>query len=735
MTAQPAPSASPATLAAASATAPVSAAIGLSEHRRQLADGEAALAALLAQIDQRRGMVMANDHARLATERTLVAFVDPPLAITGRGDELVVEALSPRGRLLLGPAARALLDCPLLTRVVARPERVRARLRAPAPVVEEADRLRQPTLLAAARALLALLPAHPLLGLYGAIGYDCVRRLEDIPQLRERPADQRDLVLYLPDELLSVGPAGAEVVRFDFTVDGRATRSLPCGTALCPLSPGLAAPAPASEPRHDLEPGGYGRLVAQALARFRSGELFELVLSHTLRARARDAPSALFQRMRAAHQAPYGFYINLGAGEALVGASPERFVRVERRDGALEVSSCPISGTIARGGDACADAEATAALLASAKDHAELTMCTDVDRNDKARICVPGSVMVVARRRVEAHARLLHTVDEVRGTLSPGVDAIDALQAHMWAVTVTGAPKLDAMRAIETMEASARRWYGGAMGRLGSDGACDTGLLLRAARLHHGLAEVRVGATLLHCSDPAAEEAETLLKAAGIMEALAPAAAPVAPPAASAALCAPHAGIRVLLVDHRDSFVHTLADYLRRLGAQVRIRRAPLAQEALLAERPELVVLSPGPGTPQEFRLPELIARCVQARLAVFGVCLGLQGLAVWAGGTLGRLARPRHGEASIVLARPSRVLAGLPPRFRAGRYHSLHALALPPSLALAAEDEDGVVLAAEHRELPLSGVQFHPESILTEPAIGLRILANALAGATRDAR
>ena len=375
-------------------------------------------------------------------------------------------------------------------------------------------------------------------------------------------------------------------------------------------------------------------------------------------------------------------------------------------------------------------------------------MCTDVDRNDKARICVPGSIAVVARRRIEAHARLLHTVDEVHGILAPGVDAIDALQAHMWAVTVTGAPKLDAMRAIEAMERSPRRWYGGAIGRLGSDGSCDTGLLLRTARLSGAAAEVRVGATLLHSSDPAAEEAETLLKAAAVLDALAPAgsaaataacaalpaspALPALPASPAMPAGAPAAGMRVLGAggSPRLLLVHTLGDYLRRLGAQVRIRRAPLAEAALRQERPALVVLSPGPGTPQEFQVPQLIARCVDARLAVFGVCLGLQGLAVWAGGELGRLARPRHGEASCVLTRPSRMFAGLPPRFRAGRYHSLHALALPACLSLAAEDEEGVVMAAEHRELPLSGVQFHPESILTAPAIGLAILANALAGA-----
>src|SRR5690606_13167834 len=158
--------------------------------------------------------------------------------------------------------------------------------------------------------------------------------------------------------------------------------------------------------------------------------------------------------------------------------------------------------------------------LNSVKDESELTMCTDVDRNDKARVCVPGSVRVIGRRQIELYSRLIHTVDHIEGRLRPGLDAFDAFLTHMWAVTVTGAPKQWAMQFIEDHEDAPRRWYGAAVGFAGFDGSMNTGLTLRAAHIENGVATIRVGATLLYDSDPEAEERETYLKARALLETL-----------------------------------------------------------------------------------------------------------------------------------------------------------------------------------------------------------------------
>src|SRR5207244_8415028 len=148
-----------------------------------------------------------------------------------------------------------------------------------------------------------------------------------------------------------------------------------------------------------------------------------------------------------------------------VGASPEMYVRVTGD----RVETCPIAGTIARGEDTLEDAANIATLLGSAKEESELTMCTDVDRNDKSRVCVPGTVRVIGRRQIEMYSRLIHTVNHIEGRLRPGLDALDAFLTHMWAVTVTGAPKAWAMQFIEDHERESRRWYGGAVGMIGLD--------------------------------------------------------------------------------------------------------------------------------------------------------------------------------------------------------------------------------------------------------------------------
>merc|ERR1719414_822325 len=214
------------------------------------------------------------------------------------------------------------------------------------------------------------------------------------------------------------------------------------------------------------------------------------------------------------------FIINLGEDEWLVGASPEMFVRVERNQKGMRVETCPISGTIRRGKNALEDAENIRQILSDKKEESEITMCTDVDRNDKSRICEHGTVQVVGRRQIEMYSRLIHTVDHVEGYLRPEFDAIDAFLVHTWAVTVCGAPKTWAMQFVEETERSQRRWYGASVGHVAFDGHLNTGLTLRTVRIHDGVAEVRAGATLLFDSVPESEEKETELKASACLNAV-----------------------------------------------------------------------------------------------------------------------------------------------------------------------------------------------------------------------
>jgi anthranilate synthase len=411
------------------------------------------------------------------------------------------------------------------------------------------------------------------------------------------------------------------------------------------------------------------------------------------------------------------------------------------------VETCPISGTIARGTDPMEDAANIAALLGSAKEESELTMCTDVDRNDKARVCVPGSVQVIGRRQIEMYSRLIHTVDHIEGRLRPGFDALDAFLTHMWAVTVTGAPKMWAMQFIEDNEDAPRRWYGGAVGKIGFDGSMNTGLTLRTAHIRGGIAAVRAGATLLFDSDPGAEERETHIKARALIETLAEAehaatadaASPAPRPAAGAAPRQPgdpggrrpEAAPRVLLVDHQDSFVHTLGDYFRQHGAQVTTLRAGFPASMLDELAPGLVVLSPGPGRPSDFGCDQLLSELDARALPAFGVCLGLQAMVEHAGGELSLLPMPQHGKPGQVITRAgSALLAGLPAEFTAARYHSLYATepGVKGGFTVSATTPDGVVMAIEDPAAARWAVQFHPESILTAAGRnGHKLIANVL--------
>jgi anthranilate synthase len=673
-------------------------------------------------LDTRRGVLFSSSFEFPGRyTRWDMGFVDPPLVFTARGRRFAIEALNQRGRILLAPIAEAVGSLVATTVERTSAVAISGEIRQTEERFPEERRSRQPSVFSVLRALIHLFASaeDQHLGFYGAFGYDLVFQFEPMQLRLPRPDDQRDLVLYLPDEILIVDHMrqSAAIHRYEFEVAGTTTNGLPRTTMADAyrLEPAAARP---SESDHG--PGEYAALVDRARAAFARGDLFEVVVGQLFADACRDLPSVVFRRLRQANPAPYGALINLGQGEFLVAASPEMYVRVDGR----RIETCPISGTIARGRDPVEDAERIRELLNSTKDESELTMCTDVDRNDKSRVAVPGSVRVIGRRQIELYSRLIHTVDHVEGVLAEPFDALDGFLSHAWAVTVTGAPKLWAIRFIEEQERSSRRWYGGAIGRVTFDGNMNTGLTLRTMRMKDGVAEVRAGATLLYDSDPHAEEAETRLKASALFAAVrGPAATAARAPFATAV----GSGRKVMLIDHEDSFVHTLANYIRTTGAEVVTMRPELARSELRqGAEPDLVVLSPGPGRPVDFRMSDTIELLADRRLPIFGVCLGLQGIVEYFGGSLDVLEIPMHGKPSLVRRLGGRLLAGLPDQFTVGRYHSLHARrsALPTALSITAETEDQVIMAIEHAYLPIAAVQFHPESVMTsQNEIGMPVI------------
>ncbi|AZM47305.1 aminodeoxychorismate/anthranilate synthase component II [Streptomyces sp. WAC 06738] len=185
---------------------------------------------------------------------------------------------------------------------------------------------------------------------------------------------------------------------------------------------------------------------------------------------------------------------------------------------------------------------------------------------------------------------------------------------------------------------------------------------------------------------------------------------------------------RILVVDNYDSFVFNLVQYLCQLDASCEVLRNDEVTPLHADDGFDGVLLSPGPGTPEQAGVcVDMVRHCAERGLPVFGVCLGLQSMAVAYGGVVGRAPELLHGKTSPVTHGGAGVFAGLPSPFTATRYHSLavERESLPDELAVTAETDSGLVMGLRHRDLPVEGVQFHPESVLTE--WGHRMLANWL--------
>ncbi|AFY54426.1 anthranilate synthase [Rivularia sp. PCC 7116] len=694
---------------------------------------DAALQDILFHLDSKRGGLLKSNYEYPGRyKRWAIGFVNPPLEIATRDKSFSIKALNERGKVILPMLLQRLSNHSQLAQVEITTASITGTIKRSQQFFAEEERSKQPSAFTVIRDILQAFYSDEdeHLGLYGAFGYDLVFQFEPISQRLQRADDQRDLVLYLPDELVVVDYYLQRAYRlsYEFEKGEATTQNLPrTGESIDYRGKRLT-----QERTSDHEKGEYAKQVEGALDYFRRGDLFEVVPSQNFSQTSEAKPSELFTTLGQINPSPYGFIFNLG-GEYLIGSSPEIFVRVDGR----RVETCPISGTIARGRDALDDEKQIRQLLNSFKDESELTMCTDVDRNDKSRICKPGSVRVIGRRQIEMYSHLIHTVDHVEGTLRREFDALDAFLTHTWAVTVTGAPKKSAIEYLEQNERSARRWYGGAVGYLCFNGDLNTGLILRTIRLKDSIAEVRVGATVLYDSIPAAEEQETLTKAAAAFETIRRAGEKVKTAkcdAKSLTACVGdvEAGKRILLIDHEDSFVHTLANYMRQTGASVKTLRHGFDESVFDTENPDLVVLSPGPGKPSDFKVQQTVKVCMRRNIPVFGVCLGLQGIVEAFGGELGVLDYPQHGKPSRINITDSDsvMFKDLPEAITVGRYHSLFALKdkFPQELKITAMSEDDVIMAVEHKTLPIAAVQFHPESIMTLAGdAGLAMIKNVV--------
>ena len=260
----------------------------------------------------------------------------------------------------------------------------------------------------------------------------------------------------------------------------------------------------------------FGRWVAAVKDYIAAGDCYQVNLARRIEFEAPEAGLELFQRLAAAHPAPFGAYLDAD-GVELASASPELFLRVAPNG---QARTRPIKGTAPRGPTRALDAAAEARLRASSKDRAENVMIVDVLRNDFGRVCRPGSISVPALWETEALPTVWQLVSEVRGTLGPGVSAVNLLEACWPGGSITGAPKIRASEIIDELEPVRRGAYCGSVFALGFDGGLTASLAIRTVQRSHGVGHLHVGAGIVWESDADLEYAETQHKARGVLQAL-----------------------------------------------------------------------------------------------------------------------------------------------------------------------------------------------------------------------
>ncbi len=370
-------------------------------------------------------------------------------------------------------------------------------------------------------------------GLFGYLGYDMIRLVEDLPDMNPDPLALPDAVFLRPSVVAVLDGVKGEVILvapvwYDPTISAKAAyaksaeliqdamrdleRPLPD-----PRSLGASQEAP--NPRSNFSKDAYIAAVEKAKAYIRAGDIFQVVPAQRWTQDFALPPFALYRSLRRTNPSPFMFYFNFD-GFQVIGASPEILVRVFGR----EVTVRPIAGTRPRGTTSEEDNANEADLLADKKELAEHLMLLDLGRNDVGRVAKLGTVKPTEEFIIERYSHVMHIVSNVVGELHENQDALSAFFAGMPAGTVSGAPKVRAMQIIDELENEKRGVYGGGVGYFSSGGDMDMCIALRTAIVKDQKLYIQAGGGVVYDSDPEAEYMETVHKSNAIRRAAADAA-------------------------------------------------------------------------------------------------------------------------------------------------------------------------------------------------------------------
>jgi anthranilate synthase component I len=366
-------------------------------------------------------------------------------------------------------------------------------------------------------------------GVFGYLGYDMVRLMEDLPPPGNDPIGIPDAILVRPtlviafdaveDTITIVTPvrvhagvsAKAALAR---AVDRLAAVVDALDKPLDKSSTELHAGPLEVQTRSNTTPQEFRRMVMRAKEYIAAGDVFQVVLSQRFEAPFALPPFALYRALRRVNPSPYLYFLDFG-GFAVAGSSPE--ILVKTSDGTVTIR--PIAGTRPRGATPHEDQALEAELLADPKERAEHLMLLDLGRNDVGRVAEIGTVKVTDQFFIERYSQVMHIVSNVEGRLRSDRDAIDALAAGFPAGTVSGAPKVRAMQIIDELEKEKRSLYAGCVGYFSAGEDMDSCIVLRTALIKDGVMYVQAGAGIVADSNPEFEQQECINKAKALFRA------------------------------------------------------------------------------------------------------------------------------------------------------------------------------------------------------------------------
>jgi anthranilate synthase component 1 len=462
----------------------------------------------------------------------------PALYLTGSGAEFTIKALSKTGRRMIEYLSEK-ERFGFCESVEFGSEAITGRIRRDEKLVDEQTRLRSTNQMDVLRAVafafrLASKPFRVTCGLLGALSYDFIDQFEKLPANEEDILGNPDYELYFADNIFLMDHEhgqGYVVVNVMITDGGREaaiSEAQECfdyyrNVSRFDAPKGKRYTGELGAASTDTEQEEYEGMVRTAKQHIVDGDILQVVLSRTRLEPCPDEPLDVYKRLRELNPSPYMFYLNT-PNTILMGSSPELNLRVSGT-GQRDVEIRPIAGTKPRGKvggqiDADTDFRYEAELKLDRKELAEHIMLVDLARNDIARVAAPGSRVVTELLITEKYASVQHLVSNVKGVLRADLDALSAYLATMNMGTLTGAPKIEAMKIIRRLEKTKRGYYGGAVMYLTVDGQFDSCITIRSLQVKDHTAYIRVGAGIVHDSVPKTEFEETEHKANSCLRAV-----------------------------------------------------------------------------------------------------------------------------------------------------------------------------------------------------------------------